>query len=163
MPSTDETGKSISFERWINGMSNDEYADMLDESNPFGFSDAQEEKALNIRQAPTKEEEEDLELEQEGEIEEEKPRREKPISIKEGITEIEQPVGEPIKITKVGERVTMVREPIPSGVGEPTIPKIVTPPRTVIPPSKPAVASFRSAVTTAIKSAGQFVRRFFRV
>lgn len=48
------------FDAWINSMSNDEYEEMLDDDNPWGFSDAQEEKALNIRTPPTPKDETNL-------------------------------------------------------------------------------------------------------
>ena len=178
---------SDAFEAWIRSMSDDEYSDMLDDSNPNGFTDNQEEKALNIREAPPIEEQSDLtrlqEFEEPLEVEapteeqvQEQPKRKgsifsrerEPVTINEGTTFIEQPVGEPIKISKVGERVTMTREPVPR-IPPQSTPSIisgsVTPPSTprVIPPSKPAVRSFRTSITNAVASAGRFVRRFFRV
>ena len=49
------------FDKWINSMSDDDYIDFLDEDG----TDAQIEKALNIRDRPTEEELDELEREQE--------------------------------------------------------------------------------------------------
>lgn len=160
------------FDTWINSMSDDEYEDWLEA--PFsqgGASDAQEEKALNIRTPPTNEEIEALEDEQEfdalskqeqeyrdAERKEKKRQFKENITINDGITELQQPVGEPITIRKVGDRVTMTRTPMST----PDIGVSQTPPR-IIPPSRPAMQSFRTSITNAVSSAGKFIRRFFRV
>lgn len=49
------------FDKWINGMSDEEYEDWLEDE----ATNAQEEKALNIRTPPSKQEEEDMEALQE--------------------------------------------------------------------------------------------------
>lgn len=133
------------FEAWIKGMSDDEYEDWLEA--PFsegGASDAQEEKALNIREAPTPQELEDLELEQEFEEPEPTPRK------GPRITEIErpQPRFEEPQVTKV-----------PTVAPRPTPQPRVIPTRVRI----PRTTQIRQAVTTAVTSAGKFIRRFFRV
>ena len=140
------------FEKWINSFSDEEYEEMLDEDNPNGFTDAQQEKALNIREPPTKEEIEDLEKEQEF-IEEPE--------------EIEEPIKEE-KPFRVGKLVRPeVSEPViesatvvtPSGfqpIPQPT-------PTPVIRPQPPKPRAVVQAVRTAVVSAGRFIRRFFRV
>lgn len=57
------------FENWINGMDEDEFIDMIDNSyESGGFSDKQEAKALNIRKPASEEDLEDLEREQESNV-----------------------------------------------------------------------------------------------
>lgn len=58
------------FEKWINSMSDDEYIDRLEsDRDNGGFSDAQKEKALNIREPPNDTELRELEQSQEGNVE----------------------------------------------------------------------------------------------
>jgi hypothetical protein len=137
------------FEKWINSMSDDEYEDMLDESNPNGFSDAQQEKALNIREAPTQQELEDFELEQEF-IEEPTIDKEKVFTGKR-IT-ISEPSLEPtIEPTIDISGSTAQRIPTPIPIERPTV-KAIPKPRAIT-----------QAIKTAVSSAGKFIRRFFRV
>jgi hypothetical protein len=55
-----------SFEKWINSMSEQDYADFVDEDDPDSGTDAQIEKALNIRTPITQQDEDDLDAMQEG-------------------------------------------------------------------------------------------------
>lgn len=163
------------FDKWINSMSDLEYEDWLEAPAPIGATDRQEEKALNIRTPPTKEELEDLELEQEFEEVEERGKPEqleereeririerkearepitKEISIPRGVdkvtvTELPQRVGAPIIQTKVGERITMVR---------PAIPKPMIPPK---PPN--FIKAVTSRVGSVLRSSASVLRRIFRI
>jgi hypothetical protein len=184
---TDDYSSGGSFNKWINSMSDDEYEDMLDDTNPFGFSDKQEEKALNIRAPPTKEEQEDLDAMQEftesEEIQEpeasepvqqiEEPRRRRDVfgraeEPRENlITEGTNITESGIRITKTGERVTMVREPIVPTT--PVLSQPITPPN-VVPTRPPPPRNIRARISTvpkqintSIRSGFNFARRFFRL
>jgi hypothetical protein len=170
------------FDKWINSMSDDEYDSWLDAPYPIGASDAQEAKALNIREKPTQEEMQELEALQEFQEEQEveaetreleeqdKQRKEDkriykeetraPIrerfTISEGITEIPQSIGEPVTIKKIGERVTMTRMPtLPTNI------PVQVPPRVI--PQRPQVRSIPSRIRNAVSSGISFARRLFRV
>lgn len=137
-----------SFEKWINSFTDEEYDEMLDDDNPNGFTDAQQEKALNIRQPPTKQELEDLELEQEFDEEptpSREPRRFTDVTVGERVTE------------ETGISMVEPTQQIPPS--QPTVTPPITQPR-VTPPKPPKITQ---QVKQAFVSAGKFVRRFFRV
>jgi hypothetical protein len=160
-------------------MSDDEYDDMLDDTNPFGFSDKQEEKALNIRAPPTKEEQEDLDAMQEFNEPEDipEPERAEPVQVQEErerrstsqniITEGTNITSSGIRITKTGERVTMVREPIvPTTpvLSQPVIPPNVLPSRPPPPRNiRARISTVPKQISTSIRSGFNFARRFFRL
>ena len=154
------------FDAWINSMSDDEYSDMLDESNPFGFSDKQEEKALNIREPPKKEEQEDLDAMQSFTEQEDiqEPERAEPVKVIREETFTSTPIRTTtisesgIRVEQTGERVTMVREPIstPPPIQD-RAPNIVAPPKVepTPPPKRPSrIARIRESIFG-------FARRFF--
>jgi len=169
---------SDAFDKWINSFTDEDYEEMLDDSNPFGFTDAQKSKALNLRAEPTPEQLEDFTLEQEFEEIEKPEEIEEPSGapvkepkgilpkIRRFLTKVEQEQGAPIEI----EQIT-IRKPLGGGAPirtEPTIgiegmkmtrPPIALPPK-VLPPKPPtAIAGIKSAIL----GAGKFIRRFFRV
>jgi len=150
------------FDKWINSFSDDEYEEMLDESNPFGFTDAQQSKALNIRSAPTPEQLEDLELEQEFEEPldvDDAVKEAKEIDRVPSITRIEQIRREPIQIEQVRGAPIQIEPTIGIEGIKMTRPPIPIQPR-VIPPKPP---QFVTQIKSAILGAGKFIRRFFRV
>lgn len=136
------------FEAWINSMSDNEYEDMLDD--PDGFTDAQEEKALNIRSRPEGNELEELEKEQEfvepeQQVEQQTPR----ITIQETEQEFVrvEPTTEPIGVD-LPDRSFVPRE-------RPALPKVE--------PPRPEPRKVTERVRQAVQSTGKFLRRFFRV
>ena len=156
------------FDKWINSMSDDEYDEMLDESNPFGFSDAQEEKALNIRAPPTKEEQEDLDAMQtfteqeelaEPEVKEPTVTRQDTYTSTPIRTTTISPSG--IRVEQTGERVTMVREPITSTPRAEIPNTVVTPPKVNSPTLPPPRPSEQRRIDRIGASVGRFFRRFF--
>lgn len=154
---------SDAFDKWINSFSDEEYEEMIDDSNPFGFTDAQKSKALNIRQAPTPEELDDLTLEQEF--------TEEPIDVEAPTEEIPEPRARPILPRVKRARITQQEAPVDISSRTPiTItrvePSLEQPPterpiQTRIAPPKPP--TIRTRVRTRLLGVGKFLRRFFRV
>lgn len=151
------------FEKWINGMSDDEYSDMLDESNPFGFSDKQEEKALNIREPPKKEEQEDLDAMQTFTEQEDiqEPERAEPVKVIREDSYTSTPIRTTtisesgIRVEQTGERVTMVRDAMTSPSAP--ITTNVAPPK--VEPTPPPKGPSR--IARIRESVFGFARRFF--